>query len=111
MIPWKTVIFVLLILLLTVYGAFFIGFNLDFQSPVSVVFHTYESVPVLLIVLSAFIGGFLFSTLLFLLGMTGRFFREHKKIRAEKRKLKQEKALAEKTAAAPKVNGLPRYDA
>lgn len=109
MIPWKTVFIVLLILLLTVYGAFFVGFNLDFQSPISTVFHTYESVPVLLIFLTAFIGGFLFSTLLFLLGMTGRFFREHKKIKAEKQKLKQEKALIEKSAA-PKVNGLPRYD-
>lgn len=110
MIPWKTVFSVLLIFLITVYGAFFIGFNLDFQSPVSIVFHTYESVPVLLVVLTAFAAGFFLSALLFLVGITGRLFRRHKINKAEKRKMKQE-AKAAKGDLQPKVNGLPRYDA
>lgn len=111
MIPWKTLFFVLLIFLSSLYAAFFIGFNLDFQAPVSVVFHSYETVPVLMIVFAAFIIGFLFSTLLFVWGLTGRFFKQHRKIRAEKRKQKLEKASEKALNEPPKVAGLPRYDA
>ena len=94
-------------MLLSIYGDTIYcprGFNLDFRAPVSLVFKSYESVPVLLTVAVSFIAGFLLATFIFLTGMTGRFFKERKKRKEEKIRLKT--ALPEKK----KLSGLPHYD-
>ena len=56
------------------------------------------------LVLCSFIAGFLLATFIFLTGMTGRFFKERKKRKEEKIRLKT--ALPEKK----KLSGLPHYD-
>lgn len=101
---FKTVFSVFFFLFVIILAAFFVGFNLDFRAPVSLVFKSYESVPVLLTVAVSFIAGFLLATFIFLTGMTGRFFKERKKRKEEKIRLKT--ALPEKE----KLSGLPHYD-
>lgn len=106
MIPWKTILSVLFILFLIIFIAFFIGYNLDYKTSVSLVFHNYESVSTLLVSLIAFLMGFLFSTFIFIAGVTSRFFRQRKLRKIEKSQLKSLNSNKDKS----KVVGLPRYD-
>ncbi|ULQ60600.1 hypothetical protein K7I13_04785 [Brucepastera parasyntrophica] len=55
--PYKLILFVIIL----VFAAFFIGYNLENSCSVSVVFHTFKDVPVYLSVLLAFIAGTLCS--------------------------------------------------
>ena len=76
---FKTVFSVFFFLFVIILAAFFVGFNLDFRAPVSLVFKSYESVPVLLTVAVSFIAGFLLATFIFLTGMTGGVFLKNEK--------------------------------
>ncbi|HNQ96716.1 MAG TPA: hypothetical protein PKH81_01370 [Treponemataceae bacterium] len=55
--PLKFLVFMIVM----VFVAFFIGFNLENRCDISIVFHTYHDVPVVLSVLCAFILGVLVS--------------------------------------------------
>lgn len=53
--PWKLIIFVICIVIVTI----FIGFNLENACAVSIIFHTFEKVPVFITVLVSFAIGIL----------------------------------------------------
>lgn len=61
--PFKLIAFLIVLLV----AIFFIGFNLDNRCDVSVVFHTFEDVPIVLSLLAAYVLGS-FSVIPFLLG-------------------------------------------
>lgn len=78
--PFKLIAFLIVLLV----AIFFIGFNLDNRCDVSVVFHTFEDVPIVLSLLAAYVLGS-FSVIPFLLG------RRRKKIHVDKDEKKQKK--------------------
>jgi len=55
MIPWRLLVFILIVAVLMV----FIGFNLDNRCDISIVFITFQSVPVVITILATYVLGLL----------------------------------------------------
>lgn len=66
--PWKLLAFIVIMSLVLV----FIGFNLDNRCDISVVFATFQSVPVVITILASFLSGLLAALVLSVAGRGGK---------------------------------------